>query len=61
MPSVEQLNDMRRRILDGEEVTRDELRAGITALVGERIEAHASAKTPKSKAKSKPVALDDLL
>ena len=60
MPTADQLNDLRRRILDGEEPSRDELRAAITALVGERLEAHASVK-PKAKAKSTPIALDDLL
>jgi hypothetical protein len=59
MTSVDQLNDQRRRILDGEEVSRDELRASIKALVGERLEAHKT--TTKSKAKSTPVPLDDLL
>lgn len=61
MPSVDKLNDMRRRILDGEEVSRDELRSGIAALVGERIEAHTRAPAKTTRAKSKPVALDDLL
>jgi hypothetical protein len=61
MTSVDKLNDLRRRILDGEEPSRDELRAAITALVGERLEAHTKQKTTRSRAKSTPIALDDLL
>ncbi len=60
MPSVDQLNDLRRRILAGEEPDRDELRSAIQTLVGERLEAHAA--TPKTKrAPAKKVDLDDLL
>ena len=61
MPSVEQLNDLRRRILDGEEPSRDELRAAITTLVGERLEAHKAVSKKTSRSKSTPVELDDLL
>lgn len=60
MPTADQLNDLRRRILAGEEPSRDELRSAIDALAGERIAAHAE-ETPKSKAKSTPVSLDDLI
>lgn len=59
MTSVDKLNDLRRRILDGEEPSRDELRSGIQALIGERLEAHKT--TSKTKAKSTPVSLDELL
>ncbi len=60
MPTAEQLNDLRRRILAGEEVSRDELRESIQALTGERIKAHESEK-PKSRAPAVKVDLDDLL
>lgn len=60
MPNVDQLNDLRRRILADEEVSRDELRSALTALVGERLEAAST--TTKKASKSTPVAnLDDLL
>ena len=61
MPTADQLNDLRRRILAGEEPSRDELRAAITALTGERIKAHEAEK-PKGKAvPTVAVDLDDLL
>ncbi len=62
MPTAEQLNDLRRKILAGEEPSRDELRAAITALTGERIAAHAQEKPAKAaKAPAVKVDLDDLL
>ena len=61
MPTADQLNDLRRKILAGEEPSRDELRSAIEALTGERIKAHA-AEAPKAKqAKAIPVNLDDLI
>ena len=60
MPTADQLNDLRGRILAGEEPSRDELRTAIEALVGERLKAHEAQPKPK-KAPSKPVNLDDLL
>jgi hypothetical protein len=60
MPTADQLNDLRRKILAGEEVSQDELRASITSLVGERIEAH-KADQPKAKTPSVKVDLTDLL
>lgn len=61
MPTADQLNDLRRRILAGEEPPREELRAAITALTGERIAAHASEKPKTKKTPSVKVDLDDLL
>lgn len=60
MSNVEQINDFRRKILAGEEVPKDDLRGAISALVGERLTAHAQEK-PKTKAPAKAVNLDDLL
>jgi len=61
MPTADQLNDLRRRILADEEVSREELRAAITSLTGERIAAHASEPKKKTKAPAVKVDLDDLL
>jgi len=60
MPTADQLNDLRRKILADEEVTQDELRAAITALTEERIAAH-KADQPKPKTPSVTVDLGDLL
>jgi len=61
MPTAEQLNDLRRRILAGDEPSRDELRSAITALTGERIQAHADEKPKTKRAPAVKVDLDDLL
>lgn len=61
MPTADQLNDLRRRILAGEEPSREELRTAITALTGERIAAHAEEKPKGRKAPAVKVDLDDLL
>ena len=60
MPTADQLNDLRRKILDGEEPSREELRDAITALTGERIAAHTAVQ-PKTKLPAVKVDLDDLL
>ena len=61
MPTADQLNDLRRRILAGEEPSRDELRSAIQTLTGERIAAHAAEKPKTKKAPAIKVDLDDLL
>lgn len=63
MPNADQLNDLRKRILEGEEPDRDELRAAINALVGERLAAaeETQKKTASRKAPAVKVSLDDLL
>jgi hypothetical protein len=61
MPTAEQLNDLRRKILAGEEPSREELRSAIEALTGERIKAHAEEKPKGKKAPSVAVDLGDLL
>ena len=60
MPTADTLNDLRRKIVAGEEVSREELRSSIDALVGERLK-QAEATPAKGKAKSTPINLDDLL
>ena len=63
MATADQLNDLRKRILEGEEPSRDELRNAIKSLTGERLEAHAAAnkKAASRKAPAVKVDLDDLL
>lgn len=61
MPTADQLNDLRRKILAGEEVPRDELRSAIETLTGERIKAHAEEKPKGKKQPSVKVDLTDLL
>ncbi len=61
MVAIERLNDFRRQILAGEDISKDSLRSAIEELVGERLAAHA-ADAPKTKAsKEPPVNLDTLL
>jgi len=60
MATAEALNDLRKRILAGEEPPREELRDAIKSLTGERIAAH-EATAKKTKAPSVKVDLDDLL
>jgi len=60
MPTADQLNDLRRKILADEEVTQDQLRTAIASLTKERIEAH-KAEQPKAKTPSVKVDLTDLL
>lgn len=62
MTTPEQLNDLRRRILAGENPSREELIAAIQALRGARLAAHATTTAPSSKGrKGKKANLDDLL
>ena len=61
MPTAEAINDLRKRILNDEEVSQDQLRSAITALVGERIEAHAATAKKTTRAPAVKVDLDDLL
>lgn len=60
--TAEQLNDLRRRYLNGEPWTREELKSAIHTMIGDRINEvqNASVKTTK-KTKAAPVSLDDLL
>ena len=63
MPTPEQLNDLRRRVLNNEPFTEEEYTAAVKQMVAARVQ-EIAAPTPKTKAKavSKPVAsLDDLL
>lgn len=59
--TAEQLNDLRRRYLAGEEWTRDELKIAIHTMIGNRLNAVRDAGLPKTKTKAAPVSLDDLL
>ncbi|KKK71734.1 hypothetical protein LCGC14_2910940 [marine sediment metagenome] len=61
MPTADQLNDLRRKILANEDVSRDELRSAIETLTGERIAAHAAEKPKGPKTPAVKVDLDDLL
>ncbi|KKL89990.1 hypothetical protein LCGC14_1909210 [marine sediment metagenome] len=61
MPTADQLNDLRRKILADEDVSQDELRSAIETLTGERIAAHAAANKKATKTPSVKVDLDDLL
>lgn len=56
------INDLRKRVLEKQPVTKDELAAAVHAMCGERINAQAAADKPKKgKAKTANVSLDDLL
>jgi len=60
----EQLRDLRGRVLEEKEWTREELRAAIQALTQDRMEEMQKAvtKTPaKKRAAAKPINLDDLI
>lgn len=61
MPTADQLNDLRRKILANEDVSRDELRSAIETLTGERIAAHEKDNKKSVKAPAVKVDLDDLL
>ena len=61
MPTADQLNDLRRKILAGEDPSREELRSAIEALTGERIAAHSAEKPKGKKTPSVAVDLGDLL
>lgn len=61
MPTADQLNDLRRKILAGEEPSREELRAAIESLTGDRIKAHSEDKPKGPKTPSVVVDLGDLL
>lgn len=56
----EQLNDLRRRVLEGATYTVEELAQAIRALVADRL-AMAQPKETKAKSKQSQVNLDDLL
>lgn len=61
MPTAEQLNDLRRKVLEGEDVSREQLHRAIDTLVGGRLAAHeAEASKPKRKAKAQPLDLSDM-
>ena len=57
---IEKLNDLRQKIVQGIEISMEDLRSAIQALVGERLSSHAEAK-PKTKTTAVPISLDDLL
>lgn len=59
--SHEQLNDLRKRVLDGQPYTREELAEAVRQLVGDRLSQAPKAAEPKGKSKPSPVNLDDLL
>lgn len=61
MPTADQLNDLRRKILANEEVSRDELRSAIETLTGERIAAHEADNKKSTRTPAVKVDLDDLL
>lgn len=61
MTTADQLNDLRRRILAGEEPSREELRSAIQSLTAERIKAHTEEKPKGKKAPSVTIDLGDLL
>lgn len=62
MPTADKLNDLRKKILEGEEPSRDELREAIKALTGERLAAAtAPKKTTRKKTPAVTVDLGDLL
>lgn len=59
--TTEQLQDMRKRVLNGEPYTKEEFAQAIRAMVGERI-ALSTKPTNKAKSTKQPVtSLDDLL
>lgn len=60
MLSPEQLNDLRRRVLEGKEWTEQELVDAIKQKVEDRINNLETPK-PKGKAKKSTASLDDLL
>lgn len=60
--TAEQLNDLRRRYLAGEEWSREELKSAIHTMIGDRLTAVQNAEKPKAKrVKAQPVSLDDML
>ena len=59
--TADKLHDLRRRILSGVEYTKEELRATVKALFGDRIAQAQAAATSSSKRPSKKVNLDDLV
>lgn len=58
-----QINDLRKRVLEKAPVTKEELAEAVKAMCGERISAAAAADKPKKggKAKATDVNLEDLL
>lgn len=60
MLDADKINDLRKRVLNNEPWTYDELAAAVKQVIAERISAfEAPSKT--TKAKPKPVNLDDLI
>jgi len=59
--TADKLHDLRRRILSGVEYTKEELRATVKALFGDRIAQAQAAATSSTKRPSKKVNLDDLV
>lgn len=59
--TADKLHDLRRRILDGTDYDKDELRRSVKALFGDRIAQAQAAATSSSKRPSKKVNLDDLI
>jgi hypothetical protein len=55
------LNDLRRRVLANEEVSKDELRLAVRTLLGERVAQAQSSATASRKRPSRTINLDDLL
>jgi hypothetical protein len=55
-------NDLRKRVLEGQPYTKEELAAHVRALVAQRIAAATAAPKAKATSKKQPTAsLDDLL
>ncbi len=59
--TADKLHDLRRRILSGEEYTKEQLRASVFALFGERIAQAQAVATSSTKRPKKSVNLDDLV
>ena len=60
--SPDQANDLRRRILAGEEPTEDEMKLVVDALIADRSAIVDAAGTPKVSKKNQPkINLDDLM
>lgn len=61
MPTSEQLNDLRKRVLAGEQYTETELAQAIRALIADRASAFDAPAKKTGKSKSTSVNLDELL
>lgn len=59
--TADSLNDLRRRVLNDEEYTIDELANAVRTLVGERVAAAQETSKASKKRPAKKISLDDLL